>query len=301
MIRVVLKGGLGNQMFQYAFGKNLALIKHQNLILDTSFLDCRIPVKNFTIRNYELDLFGIPEKPKPPKLPHGLYIYLGYPVTKIFGKFNPNYLLENNDPYKFDKTLYQKALDAKGDIAIEGYWNNYKYFDKHKNEIKEIFNIDKLYDPKFQNLEHQITKSESVSVNIRRGDYLNAKHKDVFVYLDKRYYTRAIDIIRQKVNNPKFFIFSYDDPDWIKHELEFKPSELVIIGKDAAGERFKTYLRLISLCKHNILSNSTFAFWGAYLKKADGGITVYPTHWGKNTAQFEAPKLWQGVTSDEKI
>lgn len=291
MIRIILKGGLGNQMFQYAFGKSIALAKKENLVLDTSFLDCRLPVKGFTVRDYELDLFGISEKPQKPLLPSILNRYLSYPLNKVASKVSLGYLIEGANIYAYEPDLVNKALALKSNITLEGYWNNYIYFNNFEKEIKQIYDTDKLYDEKYKSLEEEITNTNSISINIRRGDYLNTKHKDIFVYLDKGYYSKAIAIIRSRIQKPKFFVFSYDDPDWVKNELEFNNDELFIVGKEFAGDRFKTYLRLISLCKHNIISNSTFAFWGSYLNNNVSKITIGPAYWS-HKKYFEYPIKW---------
>ncbi|PIS22345.1 hypothetical protein COT50_02490, partial [candidate division WWE3 bacterium CG08_land_8_20_14_0_20_41_10] len=104
----------------------------------------------------------------------------------------------------------------------------------------------------------------------------------------------AVGIIRENIENPKFFVFSYDDPEWIKDVLEFKSEELVIVDKKYAGDRFKTYLRLISLCKHNIISNSTFAFWGAWLNENPNKVVVCPKTWVKGK-EFEVPKEYKCI------
>lgn len=291
MINLILKGGLGNQMFQYAFGKNLALQKNEQLSIDLAFLDCRIPVKGFTVRNYELDLFGIPEAPKKSSNFSVYSKYFSYPIAKIGSKFNSNYITDGVDIYAYDRFLVEKAMNASGDLVVEGSWNNPKYFAESEKAIRAIFDMQKLYDEKYKTLEGEITSSNSVSINIRRGDYINAKHKDVYVYLDKDYYTKAIDIIRSKVVSPKFFVFSYDDLEWLQSQLNFAPGELVVVGRESVGDRFKTYLRLIALCKHNIISNSTFAFWGAYLNSNPEKICISPKQWtyGHN---FDAPTNW---------
>jgi len=290
MVTVILKGGLGNQMFQYAFGKALALEKNEEMILDTSFLDTRLPVKDFTLRKYDLDMFGVNDTLQTTFRNTIFKEKLGYIFLKIKSAFNQEYLQEKTNPYAYEDDIYSLALQAKKPV-LEGYFNNYQYFEKHKSEITKIFDMSKLYDQKFVEIEDQIKTNNSVSINIRRGDYLNSKHKDIFVQLNKEYYQKAIKIIRDKVRKPLFFVFSYDHPDWIKKELAFGIDELVIVGNEYVGERFKTYLRLISLCKHNIISNSTFAFWGAYLNKNKGKIVISPEKWMTNY-NFENPKDW---------
>lgn len=297
MITVLLKGGLGNQMFQYALGKSLAIEKDDELTLDLSFLKCRIPIEGFTYRDYELDLFEIDDRTTTFARNDLIDKYLSYPIQKIINKVaNSGYVEQpNGGTYDYLPHLFESN---QKDLFIEGYWNNYKYFEKHNSEILKIFDSDKLKDgnSKFLGLEKEINDTNSVSINIRRGDYLNSKYKDVYVHLDEQYYRKGIEIIRKKVKNPKFFVFSYDDPDWIKTALEFNEDELFIVGKDYVGDRFKTYLRLISLCKHNIISNSTFAFWGVYMNKNSNKVVVCPKKWMNVVASdFQTPQDWMKV------
>jgi len=295
MIKLILKGGLGNQMFQYAFAKSVAIEIKQKLVLDTNFLENRIPIKDFTIRDYELDLFNIPEKTVKTFKIDLLQKYLSYPLTLFFNKFNKSYLLEGLDFYKFDEDLYKRAMNISNPV-IEGYFNNYNYFNKYEKDIKEIFNTNKLYDSNFEKIEQQIKNTNSVSISIRRGDYTNAKYKDVFVFLDENYYKTAIDIIRNKVENPHFYIFSIDfpkgDDSYFVNNLGLKRSEITLLDKSYTGERFKTYLRLISLCKNNIISNSSFAFFGAFLNKNEDKTVILPKKWAHNMSDFEIIPNW---------
>jgi len=298
MIKLILKGGLGNQMFQYAFAKSVAIETNQELVLDTSFLDNRIPIKDFTVRHFELDLFNIPEKKIKTFKIDLLQKYLSYPLALFLNKFNKSYLLEGLDFYKFDEDLYNKAITISNPV-IEGYFNNYNYFNKYEKEIKEVFNTDKLYDSNFDEIEQQIKNTNSVSINIRRGDYTNFKHKDVFVFLDENYYKQAIDIIREKVENPHFYIFSIDfpanDDSYFINNLGLARSEITLLDKSYTGERFKTYLRLISLCKHNIMANSTFSFWGGYLNKNNAKVVISPKRWVNRLSNFNIPISWLGL------
>ncbi len=291
MIKVILKGGLGNQMFQYAAGKALSLKKKTNLFLDLTFLKVRLPLKGFTARDYELDLFDIPEKTGTFLNNDFLDKYISYPLQLTYNRFlNKNYFSEGPNPYEFDN----KFFDLNACATIEGYWNNPKYFNKYENEIKRTFDLDKFYDKKFETIEAEIKNKNSVSINIRRGDYLNSKHKDIFVILNENYYKEAISEIRNKLENLHFFVFSYDDPSWFGKTFSMDPSEYTMMSKEYVGEKFKTYLRLISLCKHNIISNSTFAWWGAYLNNNSDKVVVSPKKW-MHKYDFEVPIEWISI------
>lgn len=288
MVKLIVKGGLGNQMFQYAAAYSLAKNLKTDLILDLSFIKNRIPVSGFTYRDYELDLFKIQNKTTTFFKNNFLDTYFAYPVESVLMKIGLLKYFADTDPYKYETSFW----DVENNSYIEGYFNNYRYFEGYEKEIKKIFDLDLFYSSKFDEIEKQIKITNSVSINIRRGDYLNAKHKDAYVNLQEDYYVKAMKIIRQKIKNPHFYIFSYDDPEWFKKVLKLKDSEFTYMDKKYVGEKFKTYLRLISLCKNNIISNSTFAFWGAYLNKNQNKIVITPKKWMYNYADFEVPANW---------
>ncbi|MFA5776669.1 MAG: alpha-1,2-fucosyltransferase [Patescibacteria group bacterium] len=296
MIKVILKGGLGNQMFQYACGKSLSLATEQELILDTTFLKSRLPLSGFTYRDYELNIFNVHERMASFSKSVFVSKYLSYPAFRLIKKlWGSGYVLESFEKqYIYFPELFSISRD---NLIIEGYWTSYKYFKAHEKEVREIFDTAKLYDEKYSDIEGEIAGSNAVSINIRRGDYLNKVNANFFTYLGEAYYKSAIDIIRKKVENPKFFVFSYDDPEWIKNVLEFKNDELTIVDNKYIGERFKTYLRLMSLCKHNIISNSTFAFWGAWLNNNLNKCVVCPTSWVKGKT-FDIPRGWDSIRNE---
>lgn len=294
MIRLILKGGLGNQMFQYAAAKSLAIENNTDLCLDLSYLKTRPPIKGWTTRDYELNLFNISDKTRSLFKIDILDKYLSYILLLAYNKFiNQNYYAEGPNYYAFEPRFFKASPNA----TIEGYFNNYKYFQKYESEIKRIFDLNKFYDPKYDEIESKIMNCSSVSINIRRGDYLNSKNNKVFTYLGEDYYNKAISIIKDKIGNPHFFVFSYDDPKWFEDTFKLNPSEYTMMGKDYVGDRFKAYLRLISLCKHNIISNSTFAWWGAYLNKDPDKIVISPKKW-MYKYDFDVPTDW--ITIDNK-
>ncbi len=292
MIKLILKGGLGNQMFQYSAAYTVAKKNNYKLGLDLSFIKTRIPVFGFTVRDYELDLFSVVEPTFSLFNNQVLDKYLSYPIEKlaIESKLFASYTEKDN--YGFDENVFNIGDNS----YIEGYFNNHKYFERYESDIKKIFDTSKLYDKRFEEVEEKIDNCNSVSINIRRGDYLNAKHKDVFVFLDSTYYKRAIEKIKERVKDPHFFIFSIDFPEnddsYFVNELGLKKEEFTLLGKKYVGERFKTYLRLISLCKHNIMANSTFSFWGAYLNNYIEKNVICPSKWAYKASDFEVPSQW---------
>jgi Tfp pilus assembly protein PilP len=135
----------------------------------------------------------------------------------------------------------------------------------------------------------KIEHSNSVAINVRRGDYLRHDYAKIFGNLDIDYYLRAVELIQTKIQEPLFFVFS-DDPKWVKEN--FNLQNIIFVGND----EFKDYeqLYLMTQCKHNIVANSSFAWWGAWLGINDGKIVIVPKYWTrkkKNTKDV-CPESW---------
>ena len=208
MIIVKLMGGLGNQMFQYAAGKSLATRLGVALKIDTSFLEDRSYKKDFTFRNFELSCFNIKDD----------FISKGqlerfYSACKIFDKLKLNRLNQIffKNKMSFHKIIREnidtQKIDTFNSISnntlLEGYWQSEIYFFKYQNIIREFF--------KFKNsnensdLQIEITKNNSVSVHIRRGDYANNEViNSVHGLCTIEYYIQAFQIMSSKIANPIF-------------------------------------------------------------------------------------------------
>ncbi len=297
MIRVILKGGLGNQMFQYALGKSLALKYDVPLKLDLSFLKFRLPfkrltpLKGFTYRDYDLDLFGIKDRVETIFNNDPLDKYFSYPLIFFHSKFfERSYLAEGTDPYKFQP----KVLESGPEVTLEGFWNNYRYFEGYKKEIVNIFDTEKLFDPKYGRFEEEIKdRKNSVSIHIRRGDYLNDKHRHVYITLSD-FYKRAVDYLMDKLEDPYFYIFSESNPEWLGSLIKLDKNQYRIVGKELSGYKNRSHFRSMSLCHHNIISNSTFSWWAAYLNKNKNKIVVSPKKW-MYKYEFDNVKSWVAI------
>lgn len=282
---VIIKGGLGNQMSQYAFSIalenifdsyiiyrypvypkifNVNIFKTvKNLINYMINKSYRFDVNN---RQYELDYAFCIDMPK-----------INFRVKNKMKRFNR---LSGKDisPENFKKLSHS--------IILDGTWANYRYFDDYYHLIKKKFVFKKFIDERNIALSEKIKSCNSVSIHIRRGDYLFRGH----LVMSLKYYSSAINIIRDKINSPYFFIFS-DDIVWVKNEFEVSNSYFVDWNKDNSYND----MHLMSLCKHNIIGNSTYSWWAAYLNtnkskiviapktpsNHDGDISIYSTKWIK--------------------
>ncbi|OXA92205.1 alpha-1,2-fucosyltransferase [Flavobacterium hercynium] len=254
MIVVQLVGGLGNQLFQYAAAKSLAKSKKQKLYIDISQFE------SYKLHNYALNNFNI--------------------VSNIYKKPNKyvrriQRLYKKSILYKETDFGYNSNLSAlKGDpVFLEGYFQSEKYFLKHEKEIRKDFEIKVTLKKITKDTIAKIESVNSVSIHFRRGDYLNNPLHNTS---KDEYYKRALEIIESKVENPVFFVFS-DDIDWVKLNFSTK-RETIFVDFNDASTNFED-LKLMATCKHNIIVNSSFSWWGAWLNKNPDKIVVAPEIW----------------------
>ncbi len=268
MLIVQLTGGLGNQMFQYAAGKAQALRLNTELYLDkTHFLTTPLGKEN--LRQYELSQFCINEKFKQPTF-HWIKKYLK--VKQVYGGLK-TYV----DPHVHFSGDFFNVTD---NIYIEGFFQSEQYFKDNKAVIRNDFKFKNS--PQGLNLElfNKIQCCNAISVHVRRGDYVsNAETLKSHGICGLDYYQNSIQQIESKVENPYFFLFS-DEPEWVKQNLKLNhPSEVVSNNK---GENSFEDMRLMSVCKHNIVANSSFSWWGAWLNNNPNKIIIAPKKWFLN-------------------
>lgn len=279
MITVRLKGGMGNQMFQYAFGIAYAIKNNTSIQLDLRYLNSRTPRKNFVFRKYDLDIFKLePHFLRPTQyLSYQIYSVLAFELiqkklcwsnyNKIAGKY-----LETKDMY-YDDSIW----DVPDETYFVGYFQSYKYFDHLKKYIIEAFNFRHAIDMHAEPLLKKIIETESICLNVRRGDYLT---DPILSLLDIDYYRNAVEHLQQILNNPTIYVFS-DDIEWCQKNLHFSlPTQFVT--HDYAGKKFRNYFELMINCKYYIIPNSSFGWWAAYLSRYPGKQVIAPKQWFKN-------------------
>lgn len=171
----------------------------------------------------------------------------------------------------FDKTV----LKLRDNIVLEGYFVSYKYFEKYRDIIIEDFSLKSPLSKESLAILNEIVDCNSISVHIRRGDYVNNEIvSDLFGQCTIEYYARAVEYIAKYISDPHFFVFS-DDITWVKENVKF--NHLVTYVTCNGASNGHQDLRLMSKCKHNIIANSTFSWWGAWLNDNDKKIVVAPT------------------------
>jgi hypothetical protein len=296
MVTVVLRGGLGNQMFQYAIGFAAAHQQGVPLVLDTTYLNDRFPRKQFTFRVYDLDIFDLSPKfttlskistvvPIP-----GLWLGINFGLIKIKNILGIKEAVNEKKEFVFDAS----ALNAGKNVSLWGYWQSPKYFESVENELRSVFRFKHPLEGEAKDLANQIAATNSVSLHVRRGDYVKFKSvAEMMGGTDLSYYDRASRYIGERVTQSHFFIFS-DDIEWCKQNIKLS-FPVTYVSSSSSGPKSAYHLQLMSLCKNNIIANSTFSWWGAWLNGNPGKIVVAPKQWhinGSETKDDVIPKNW---------
>lgn len=286
MIIVQIKGGLGNQMFQYAAARQLSVKHGVPLKLDTlSFLQSE--TGDHTKRCFELDKFKIDaqiaqkqEIDTLKKKSFSNFIRQTYIRERLFGIFARNLKSAGNNCY------------------LNGYWQNEKYFKEIDDIIRrEFVFIEELNDDYITGIREQITQSEAVSVHFRRGDYVaDKKINQTHGVCSMEYYQKAVEKIAQNVFNPVFFVFS-DDIGWAKSHFR---TRFPMVFVEKSDETQHSDFRLMSLCKHNIIANSSYSWWAAWLNTNNKKTVIAPQQWFSNKrkqrqAKHITPKEWMRI------
>ncbi len=280
MIIVRLMGGIGNQMFQYAAGRRLAFVKNVPLKLRI------VNDRNVTTpRPYNLHIFDIQEKwaatdeierLKGERVSPGLFAGLLSRLGHRPGRAR-SFVIEKH--FQFDPEI----LDLPGDVYLEGYWQSEKYFRDREDVIRKEFSIKVPMSGPNEVMARRIAdEPTAVSIHVRRGDYVSDSTTNRYhgtCSLD--YYRDAVERISELADGAHFFVFS-DDIEWVKENLKpGRPVTYVDFNDDKSNYED---LRLMSLCKHHIIANSSFSWWGAWLNLNPDKIVIAPGKWFNDTS-----------------
>ncbi len=270
MIITKLYGGLGNQMFQYAAGRAMSIHNDSDFFLDVSWFE---KIKGNTDRKYELESFNIMERfilEKDRRMLKGQL----FSLRSKFGFFKKGYIKEKR--FNFEPDI----LKLSGNVYLDGYWQSEKYFKNVEEIIRGEFTLKKPLNIKSEKLKEQIEKNNSISIHIRRGDYVaDPKTNQFHGVCSPEYYYKAVKIITEKINNPVFFIFS-DDIEWAREN--FKLNYPTVYIDKSFGLKDAEEMILMSKCKNHIIANSSFSWWGAWLGLNKNKIVIAPKKWFNN-------------------
>jgi hypothetical protein len=273
MIIVKLKGGLGNQLFQYAMARRVA--HSNNTILKLDIESGLGVIEGATTRYYGLHSFNITEN---------------FASAEEIGKLKKgriyNLLIEEFKPYHWRSYVKERQFNFNPEILkisdntyIEGYWQSEKYFNNIESKIRKEITLKVSMADKYRELMDSIAKTDSISIHIRRGDYITDKRSNrVIGNCPLDYYYAAVEKISLSIASPHFFVFS-DDIKWAEENL--KGQYPLTFVSDSQNNDYEELI-LMSKCKHQIIANSSFSWWGAWLNNNPSKIVVAPKKWFNN-------------------
>jgi hypothetical protein len=281
MITIRLMGGLGNQMFQYALGKHLAVLNDTDWQFDLVFLNHRVPSANYVFRQYDLDIFGIPPKGTllsriSPRARNATYVLQrGLHGVRRALPFGQRVVTERQ-PFVFDPDV----LETKGPtVYLDGHWQNPRYFEGIADEIRRDFStFPEPLSTAGEEIRREIEATDAVCVNFRRGDYVsNEATRGFHGVIGPEYYEQALRLVAEQVARPHLFVFS-DDIEWCRANF-VSEHPTTFVDYTCAGRKYAEDMRLMIACKHYVISNSTFSWWAAWLDPSDDSLVIAPKPW----------------------
>lgn len=293
MIAVRLMGGLGNQMFQYAVARQLAEAHHTSVVMDLAFFEN--PADVDTPRHYELDCFSLEahflapsRRPGEPDTSYaGTKGKLLLAKHKLTGKA---WRVYREPHHNFDPHVLQLPDNS----YLVGYWQTEKYFKPIREALLTDFGFKTPASGPNKTLLKEIQSTNAISLHVRRGDYVsNANASRFHGTKDENYYKKALAAIVPKCKNPIVYVFS-DEPEWCKKNLRLGIKTVYVEGNTKGFED----MRLMSNCKHNIIANSSFSWWAAWLNQDSDKIVVAPKVWFNDPSVDTSdviPKSWKRI------
>jgi hypothetical protein len=279
MIVTRVIGGLGNQMFQYASAYAVAKKNNTELRLDISWYEERN--SSVWTMNYALDCFDISAQ-----IIHPME-YTLVPRIGFRQMLNSNNLIE----YKESGMPYDPAVFYAGNrLVMDGYWQSEKYFLHYRQDILKEFAFASGLKGKNRDVVRRIVNTNAASLHVRRGDYANHAQTTVthgLMPLD--YYAAAVKHIQTQVPDVIVFVFS-DEPEWCEENIVVDAPMVFVSGNKGHED-----MQLMSMCKHHILANSSFSWWGAWLNPSKEKIVIAPKKWFNDTSLDSkdiVPKSW---------
>jgi hypothetical protein len=265
-----IRGGLGNQLFCYAAARRLALVTDANLLIDdvTGFSRDRQYRRSFM-----LDRFHIPAcKASPAERMEPFERYRRW-LAKWLARRRPferrRYIQQEG--VDFDERLLR--IKVKGLVYLDGLWQSERYFKDVEKIIREDMCITAPTDALNVQMAEQIRNSPAVALHVR---WFNAPGDATTHNVEAYYYQRAIALMGNKVASPRYFLFS-DNPDAARKKLSLPESQVTVVSHNRGDENAYADLWLMTQCKHFIIANSTFSWWGAWLTKSPDKIIISPT------------------------
>jgi len=270
-------------MFQYALGRNLAIKHRTSLTLDIS---SHLKGEGITARKFSLSDFEIKASVVTNPIVSDSLVST---ILKRIDFVLPYYLRREvrECGFEFDKNI----LRSTNDSYLVGYWQSEEYFREISSVIVSDFTLKPTSSWNNPQLAKFIKSSNAVSVHFRRGDYVNNKEvMRVHGVCDLGYYAKALEALRRNETDIQLIVFS-DDCAWVKENFKVDHPVYFVDNECAASEE----IILMSLCKHNIIANSTFSWWGAWLNQNPNKVVIAPKQWfalAERNSSDLIPKTW---------
>ena len=281
MVVMKISGGLGNQLFQYAVGRAVSIQCQVPLKLDISAYE------NYKLHNgYRLDQFNI----NADIANEEEISYLKGSSNRLFRVLRRLGWIKKDTYYaEKERTVYDADVFKKMSLYLDGYWQNEEYFSQIRAILLKELTPNQNLSINAQAHQEKILRTNSVSIHVRRGDYLN--HPEIGV-LDIEYYKRAVSYIKEKIEFPVFYVFS-NDVVWSKENFQFIDAPIFI--EDTKTEIDD--LILMSQCQHNIVANSSFSWWAAWLNNNVDKNVIAPKKWMAENPKGHkwAPDSWYEI------
>ena len=274
-------GGLGNQMFQYAAGRALSLKLGVFLKLDVDDFGGYGLHQGFELDRLfagKIELASEADK----------QAVLGWQesrlIRRIVKKPALTFIRHKNYVVEPSFTYWDGINNLKDNIYLDGYWQSEKYFYEFASTIRADFAFKLPISDQNIEIVSRISKVNAVSLHVRRGDYVsNKKTNTMHGVCSLDYYRDAIKHVLKRIESPVFFVFS-DDIAWVRNNLSMD-AETVFVNHNAGKESYND-MRLMSLCQHHIIANSSFSWWGAWLNSSENKIVIAPKKWFVNQSNI---------------
>lgn len=283
-------GGLGNQLFQYAAARRISYVNNVQLKFDISAFN------NGGSRSYCLEKFNVAGQVALPRdiarfanADRPAFVRL-YSKWADGLKFYHRRSIVRERRFHFDPSL----LKVSGHVYLDGYWQSEKYFKDIQNVIRRELAFKRLPGNAKDDLARRIRQEVSVSLHIRRGDYASdEKVKRVHGECELGYYHTALQKLTGLIRDPHIFVFS-DDPQWAQDNLHLS-HPVTFVSRGGTESQYEDF-RLMTICKHHIIANSSFSWWGAWLSEYPAKVVFAPKAWFKTSERDSkdiVPESWQ--------
>lgn len=287
---VKIKGGLGNQLFQYAFA--LLLKKKTNGIVKLDFSSC-YGTSDVTCED-RLKLFSISiQEASPIDIKKNCRFYNKYPLSTLKYRLVSFMSVFFDKHYYFEKKREFRDVDELLDYRyFDGYWQSWKYVSEVSDELTKELVPNETVSRKTKDTIDKVSSENSVFIGIRRGDYSSSQSaRSIYGSFDVNYYLNAMKRMATLIDNPVFYVFS-NDVEWCKKSINWDGYSVIFREKDEQASDFEELL-IMSNCKNAIIVNSTFHWWGAFLIKNKNKVVIAPTEWHVNGDKMDIiPPGW---------